>query len=212
MSNKTLFEELREEVDIEPGRSPFFYRRAFRRMTQKYMTKPDRFIREERLDAGDSEDERDKNMIRRYPKQGHLFMFEYSSEKENVSVFDPFPLVYCIKFNGLTFDGCNLHLIHPLKRRIVVENLQRDKLTLPYNSISKYNISQIKGLLLDIAIEEWVTASTLPIEDFVTIKNGKSQSISVNEVWKKNNRGFRNMLRGARIYKGYGTNDSDFKG
>jgi hypothetical protein len=212
MATKTLFEQLREEVEIEPGRSPFFYRRAFRRMTQKYLTQPNRFIREERLDAKDPEDQRDKNLIRRYPKQGHLFMFEYSSVKENVSVFDPFPLVYCIKFNGLDFDGCNLHFIHPLKRRIVVENLQRDKLTLPYNSISKYNMSQIKGLLLDVAIDEWITASTLPIEDFVSIKEGKPQSISVAEVWKKNNRGFRNMLRGARIYKGYGTNDSDFKG
>jgi hypothetical protein len=98
-----------------------------------------------------------------------------------------------------------------LKRRIVVENLTKGKLTLPYNSISKYNISQIKGLLLDIATDEWITASTLPIEDFVSIKNGRPEPISVVEVWKKNNRGFRNMLRGARIYKGYGVNDSDFK-
>ena len=78
-------------------------------------------------------------------------MFEYSSEKDNVSVFDPFPLVFVISVDGSSFLGCNLHYIHPLKRKIVVENLRRNKLTLPYNSVSKYNISQIKGLLLDVA-------------------------------------------------------------
>lgn len=212
MSQKTLFEQLREEVDLESGRSPFFYRRAFRRLTRRYMSRPDLFIRDERIDNSQDEDQRDKNLLRRFPRQGHLFMFEYSSEKDNVSVFDPFPLVYCIKFNGRSFDGCNLHYIHPLKRGIVVENLKRDKLTLPYNSISKYNISQIKGFLLDIAIDEWTTASSLPIEDFVSIKDGKPRQINVADVWKKNNRTFRRMLRGARIYKGYGKNDADFKG
>ena len=139
-------------------------------------------------------------------------MFEYSSEKDNVSVFDPFPLVFVIKVEGSSFLGCNLHYIHPLKRKIVVENLRRNKLTLPYNSVSKYNISQIKGLLLDVARSEWTSASNLPIEDFVSIKDGKSRSINITDVWKNNNRSFRKMLRGALIYKGYGTNDEDFKG
>lgn len=84
-------------------------------------------------------------------------------------------------------------------------------MTLPYNSISKYNISQVRGLFLDIAIEEWTTASTLPIEDFVEIRDGKPRSVNARDVWKKNNRSFRNMLRGARIYKGYGKNDKDFR-
>lgn len=207
----TLFEDLREEVDMEEGRSPFFYRRAFRRLTKRYASQPDLFVREERKDDSEDEDNRDNNLLRRFPRQGHLFMFEYTSEKDNVSVFDPFPLVYCISSDGRTFQGCNLHLIHPLKRNIVVENLKNDKLTLPYNSISKYNISQVRGLFLDIAIEEWTTASTLPIEDFVEIRDGKPRSVNARDVWKKNNRSFRNMLRGARIYKGYGKNDKDFR-
>jgi len=212
MTKNTLFEDLREEVNLEEGRSPFFYRKAFRRLTRKYMTKPELFVRDERRDNAEDKYSRDKNLIRRFPKQGHLFMFEYSSEKDNVKVFDPFPLVYCIKMEGRSFMGCNLHYIHPLKRKLVVENLKMDKLTLPYNSISKYNIDQIKGLLLDIAIDEWTTASTLPIEDFISLENGKPRQINVADVWKKNNRSFRKMLRGARIYKGYGKNDLDFKG
>lgn len=82
MSKNTLFEDLRQEVDLEEGRSPFFYRRAFRRLTRRYMTKPELFIRDERRDNTEEDYERDKNLIRRYPKQGHLFMFEYSSEKD----------------------------------------------------------------------------------------------------------------------------------
>jgi len=210
MSKPTLFEDLRQEVDVEPGRSPFFYRKAFRRLSKRYAADPQRLIRDEMRDR--TSDDPDDNMIRRFPKQGHLFMFEYSSEKDNISVFDPFPLVFVIKVEGSSFLGCNLHYIHPLKRRIVVENLRRNKLTLPYNSVSKYNISQIKGLLLDVARSEWTSASNLPIEDFVSIKDGKSRSINITDVWKNNNRSFRKMLRGALIYKGYGTNDEDFKG
>jgi|TARA_B100000925_G_scaffold280611_1_gene251484 hypothetical protein len=212
MSNQTVFEELRELVDLEAGKSPFFYRRAFRSLTRSYMRRPNKFIIDERADAKDPVEERDQNLLRRVPKQGHLFMFEYTSEKETVKVFDPFPLAYVIKFDGRTFDACNLHLIHPIKRRYVVENLKRDKLTLPYNSISKYNISQIRGLLLDIAINEWDTASMLPVEDFVSIKEGKPSSLNAKDIWKTNNRSFRKMLRGARIYKGYGKHDSNFKG
>ncbi len=51
----TLFEDLREEVDIENGRSPFFYRRAFRRLTKRYMAQPNLFIRDERKDNNEAE-------------------------------------------------------------------------------------------------------------------------------------------------------------
>ena len=92
----TLFEDLREEVDMEEGRSPFFYRRAFRRLTKRYASQPDLFVREERKDDSEDEDNRDNNLLRRFPRQGHLFMFEYTSEKDNVSVFDPFPFPFII--------------------------------------------------------------------------------------------------------------------
>jgi hypothetical protein len=41
MSKKTLFEELNEEVNLEgKGKSPFFYRRAFARLSEKYKNDP----------------------------------------------------------------------------------------------------------------------------------------------------------------------------
>ena len=106
MSKPTLFEDLRQEVDVEPGRSPFFFEKAFRRLSKRYAADPQRLIRDEMRDR--TSDNPDDNMIRRFPKQGHLFMFEYSSEKDNVSVFDPFPLVFVISVDGSSFLGCNL--------------------------------------------------------------------------------------------------------
>ena len=108
--------------------------------------------------------------------------------------------------------GCNLHYIHPIKRKFVIENLQQGKLTLPWNSISKYIISRIDGLLLDIAFSEWTTVANLPLEGFVSIKDGQENDLILEDIWKQNNKSFRNMLRGSRIYKGYGQNDQNFKG
>jgi hypothetical protein len=78
--------------------------------------------------------------------------------------------------------------------------------------LSKYLISKIDGLLLDVAFDNWSIAANLPIESFVSIKEGEQRVISQNDVWKETNKTFRKMLRGKRIYKGYGKNDSDFKG
>lgn len=213
MAKKTLFEELKEEVEIEDGKSPFFYRRAFRRLTRKYLTNPKKFILDERADSVEEEENQDENLLRKVPRQGHIYMFEYQPpDKKDVKIFDPFPLVYVIKFDGRSFIGSNLHYIHPIKRKLVLENLKEGKLTLPYSSISKYTISQINGFLLDIAFSEWTTSANLPIEGFVSIKKGEKKDLLLDDIWKQTNKSFRNMLRGARIYKGYGQKDQDFKG
>jgi hypothetical protein len=214
MSKKTLFEELKEEVEVEEGRSPFFYRRAFRRLTRQYLNNPKKFILDERRDSAQEDPEdQDENLLRRVPRQGHIYMFEYNPPfKKDVKVFDPFPLVYVISFDGKSFMGCNLHYIHPIKRKMVLDNLKDGKLTLPYSSISKYIISQIDGLLLDIAFNEWTVAANLPIEGFVSITKGEQKDLMLEDIWKQTNKSFRNMLRGSRIYKSYGQNDQDFKG
>ena len=213
MGKKTIFEELKEEVEIEEGRSPFFYRRAFRRLVAKYLSNPKKFILDERGDSTDDTENQDENLLKKVPRQGHIYMFEYKPPfRKDVKIFDPFPLVYVIKFDGRSFIGCNLHYIHPIKRKIVLENLKKGKLTLPYNSISKYIISQIDGLLLDIAFDEWTVASNLPIEGFISVTKGEQKDLILEEIWKEKNKTFRNMLRGARIFKGYGQKDQNFKG
>lgn len=212
MSKKTLFEELKEEVDLENGKSPFFYRRAFKRLSEKYVNQPGRFVMDEQKDNSDDPENKDKNLLRRYPRSGHLMMFEYQSNSKKLKYFDKMPLVYVISTSSNSFEGCNLHYIDPIKRQFIMENLMEGRLMLPYSSIAKYNINQIKGLLLDIAFNEWNTAINIPIENFVTIEDGKEKSILTTEVWKDTNKNFRKMLRGIRTYKGYGKNDSDFRG
>lgn len=212
MSKKTLFEEINEEVDLEgQGRSSFFYRRAFQRLSEKYKNDPKRLILDEQQDKGDK-DNTDKNVLRRIPKVGHLMMFEYEAASKNLKYFDKSPLVYVISTSGSSFTGSNLHYIDPPKRQIITENLMEGRLNLPYSSVSKYNMNQIKSLLLDVAFDEWMTAINIPIESFVSIKEGREKSISVTDVWKDTNKTFKKMLRGVRTYKGYGKNDSDFRG
>jgi hypothetical protein len=212
MSKKTLFEELNEEVNLEgKGKSPFFYRRAFARLSEKYKNDPQRIILDEQKDNG-SKEETDKNVLRRIPKVGHLMMFEYEASSKNLKYFDKNPLVYIISTSGNSFTGSNLHYIDPPKRQIITENLMDGRLNLPYSSVSKYNINQIKGLLLDVAFDEWITAINIPIESFVSIKEGIEKSILVTDVWKDTNKTFKKMLRGVRTYKGYGKNDLDFRG
>lgn len=212
MSKKTLFEEINEEVDSEgKGKSPFFYRRAFQRLSEKYKNDPKKIILDEQSDKGD-EKNKDKNVLRRVPKVGHLMMFEYEASSKNLKYFDRNPLVYVISTSGSSFTGSNLHYIDPIKRQIITENLMEGRLNLPYSSVSKYSMNQVKSLLLDIAFDEWITAINIPIESFVSIKEGREKSILVTDVWKDTNKTFREMLRGVRTYKGYGKNDSDFRG
>ena len=202
----TLFSEIDNQFSEKDGRSPFFYRRAFRGLVTSYKNNPRKFISDEKKDReGD-----DENLLRRIPKMGHLMMFQYETESKNLKVYDEYPLVYIVSIEGRSFTGCNLHYIHPIKRELVVENLKEGRLNLPRNSVSKYSMANV-GPLLDIAKSEWANASNLPIEEFVSIKDGKKQRLMTNKVWDETNKTFRDMIRGVRRYQGYGKNDSDFR-
>ena len=202
----TLFQEINEQMSVEDGKSPFFYRRAFRSLVTTYKNNPRKFIMDEKNDRQGN----DENLLRKIPKIGHLMMFQYETKAKNLKMFDAFPLVYIIEVNGRSFTGCNLHYIHPAKRELVIDNLMEDRLNLPYNSVSKYNMTGV-GPLLDIAKDEWANAANLPIEEFVSIKDGKKKRLLTNKVWSETNKTFRDMIRGVRRYQGYGKNDSDFR-
>ena len=139
----TLFSEIEEQFGDKDGRSPFFYRRAFRGLVTSYKNNPRKFISDEKKDReGD-----DENLLRRIPKMGHLMMFQYETESKNLKVYDEYPLVYVIAIDGRSFTGCNLHYIHPAKRQLVVENLMEDRLNLPRNSVSKYSMANVLSLI-----------------------------------------------------------------
>ena len=202
----TLFSEIQDQFSDKDGKSPFFYRRAFRGLVTSYKNNPRKFITDEKKDREGV----DENLLRKIPKMGHLMMFQYETESKNLKVYDEYPLVYVIQISGRSFTGCNLHYIHPAKRQLVVENLMEDRLNLPRNSVSKYSMANV-GPLLDIAKSEWGTAANLPIEEFVSIKDGKKKRLLTNKVWSETNKTFRDMIRGVRRYQGYGKNDSDFR-
>ena len=77
MASKTLFSQVHEELDVEEGKSPFFYRRAMRRLITRYKQDPSKIILDEKRDTGDA----DENTLRVIPKPGHIMMFDYMLRK-----------------------------------------------------------------------------------------------------------------------------------
>ena len=116
----TLISEIDKQISDKDGRTPFFYRRAFRGLVTSYANNPRKFITDEKKDREGA----DENLLRRVPKMGHLMMFQYQTESKNLKVYDEYPLVYIVSIEGRSFTGCNLHYIHPIKRELVVENLK----------------------------------------------------------------------------------------
>ena len=72
----TLFSEIDNQFSEKDGRSPFFYRRAFRGLVTAYANNPRKFITDEKKDREGV----DENLLRRVPKMGHLMMFQYQTE------------------------------------------------------------------------------------------------------------------------------------
>jgi hypothetical protein len=199
---KTLFEEVKEELKLQPGDSGFFYRKALRSVAVKYASDPKRLILDEQRDSADK-DHQDKNVLRTFPKPGHLLFFEYQPKSSYSKFSDKFPMVYIMGVEKDYFIGANLHFIDPQKRKLVVEQLQKNKIMFPPKCIGRYKIDHVNGLFLDVAKEEWITAAFIPVEHFVKINKGKEMPINVSEVWKETNKSFGDALTGTKQTKLY---------
>ena len=70
----TLFSEIDNQFSEKDGRSPFFYRRAFRGLVTAYANNPRKFITDEKKDREGV----DENLLRRVPKMGHLMIGQYN--------------------------------------------------------------------------------------------------------------------------------------
>lgn len=204
----TLFSDVKKTIENEEGRSPFHYRKALKKVINSYQTDIHRLITDEKNDT----ERQDKNVLRTVPKSGHLMIFEYQSKQRTIKYFDKYPIAYMISSDSKSFTAANLHYIEPSKREIIVKKMKDGQLLFPRNCLSKYYMSQVQGLFLDIAFDEWDTASLLPIENFVAYKKGREFPISTNQVWKDTNNHFKDMFKARRIYEGYGKDDKDFKG
>lgn len=203
---KTLFEEVQEELKFESGQSGFFYRRALRSIAAKYASNPSRIIFDETRDSIDKTHQ-DKNAIRTFPKPGHLLFFDYQPKSKYAKFADKFPCAYVMSLEGGVFTAANLHFIEPNKRKVVIEQLQKNRILFPQQSIAKYSIKQVQGLYLDIATEEWNTAAFLPVENFVSIKGGKERPVNVVDVWKETDRKSKEMFGATRTTRQYSTGE-----
>jgi hypothetical protein len=200
---KTIFERLKEKSGDEP-RSWQWYRKTLKSMALEYKQHPDHIIRDEKRDRNDKEESEDTNRLRRYARQGRMFLFEYKAKMKYLPYYDQFPLVYVIAANRDHFYGANLHYIEPRKRAIVISKLKEGKIDIPRSCIHKYITDHVDGFLLDLASAEWETSIALPVESFVKEKNGKLMPYKSSDVWKETNENYGDRLKAKRIIKGYG--------
>lgn len=200
---KTIFERVKEKTGGE-DQSWQWYRKTVRTMALEYKEKPDKAIREERRDRSDDEDSRDANQLRRYARQGHLFLFEYKARMKYLPYYDTFPLVYVIKANADHFFGANLHYMDPRKRMVAIDKLKNNKIDLPRKCFHKYITDHVDGFLLDLALDEWDTAIALPVEHFVRDRAGTLVPYKSSEVWKETSESYGDRIKGKRIIRNYG--------
>ncbi len=199
----TLFERVKEKTNGEE-QSWQWYRKTVRSMALEYRQNPDKTIKDERRDKADDERNEDKNQLRRYARQGRLFLFEYKAKMKYLPYYDTFPLVYVIKANADHFFGANLHYLEPKKRVIAIEKLKENRIDLPRSCFHKYILDHVDGFLLDLAIDEWDTAIVLPVEHFVRERGGVLVPYKSTDVWKETNEKYNDRIKAKRIIKGYG--------
>tara|TARA_B100000427_G_scaffold327382_1_gene337994 strand:+ start:9296 stop:9982 length:687 start_codon:yes stop_codon:yes gene_type:complete len=204
---ETIFEKITALTDGEK-KTYTWYKNAVRKEVNRFKEDSNKFVRDERYDSLDSEDEQDGNVLRRYAVQGHMFLFEYKAQSKYLPYWDKFPLVYVIKSEPKEFFGANLHYMTPKKRILAIRDLQRGRINLPKACFHKYLKSNIDGLLLDLHTDEWDTAILLPIEDFVITRKTSEFNFRKEEVWNETNENFYDKIKARRVVRGYGTQES----
>jgi hypothetical protein len=205
---KTLFERVSASTGGEK-KSLSWYRSAVKAEASKYKKNFNKYILDEKKDRAGAVKEQDKNELRRFTVAGHLYMFEYKAKMKYLPYYDRFPLVYCFKAPGKhEFWGANLHYLSPKKRLIVTKKLMQGRVDIPKICFHKYLSSNVDGLYLDLAADEWDTAILLPTEDYVKNVNGRDFPIDKKIVWEETDDKFYDKISGQRMIRGYGTKQS----
>ena len=200
---KTIFEKLQEKSEGEK-QSWQWYRQTLKSMAMDIKQHPEHLIRDEKKDRVEEEDAQDKNRLRRFARQGRLFLFEYKATTKYLPYYDTFPLVYVLRASPEYFIGANLHYLHPKKRPLVIEKLKQDRIDIPRICIHKYILDNVDGFLLDLALDEWDTAIALPIDRFVKQSGKVLVKYKASDVWTETNSKWSDRLKAKRVIKGYG--------
>ena len=197
----TLFEKVSNATGGEK-KSLSWYRSATKQIASSYKKDMSKFVRDELTSN------QDENTLRRYPKEGHLFMFEYTAKMRHLPYYDKFPLVYVVKASPTEFFGANLHYMNPKKRIQAVVKLMQGRIDIPKKCFHKYLQNHVDGLFLDIAADEWDTAILLPTEDFVRNIGSTTFPYDKESVWEETNESNYDRVKGTRVVKGYGSKQS----
>ena len=160
---KTLFEKITEKTKGEK-KTFSWYRSAVKSEASSYNKNFSKYILNEKSDDVGAVQDQDENELRRFPVQGHLYMFEYKAKMNHLKYYDKFPLVYVIQANKKgEFWGANLHYMTPKKRIMATKKLMEGRIDIPKVCFHKYLQSQVDGLMIDLAITEWDTAVLLSL-------------------------------------------------
>jgi hypothetical protein len=205
---KTIYEKLKEKSEGE-SKSLTWYRSTLKSLSTSVQTEPSRMNEQEKFDSISALVNQDQNVNRRKVFPGHLCFFEYKAETLDLPYYDKYPLVYILSVSGGEFYGANLHYLTPKKRLIVVNKLEKGQIDIPKVIIHKYLYKRCKSLFLDLAKQEWVTASALPVEDFVLMKGGGKIEYPKEYVWEEIDQYWNDRIKGTRIIKG--TNRKDIE-
>jgi hypothetical protein len=192
---RTIFEKILEMANGE-RRTPTWYRNSLKTIGHRYQHNPKYLFIDERKDALLPIDEQDKNELRKFPKEGNMFFFEYDATyKERLPYYDMFPLVYMIKVTGNHFYAANLHYIEPRRRIPIINKLKKSQiLTVPYACVNKYDKDNVLIKVgsfgyLQLDPHEWETAIFLPVEKFVRTRDSRQTQIDSSIVWRETNSG-----------------------
>lgn len=143
-------------------------------------------INEEREDEVDTMGDRDKNVVRGFPKLYSLMLWEYRAKwRRQLPYYDKYPLAYILDFQPNYFYAVNLHYYYPEERIAIANSLAQNKIPRFTKGAHKYLLSEIRSPFLDFDMREWNTICLLPIEEFVRDLGGVELPISSDLVWSK---------------------------
>lgn len=205
---KTIFEKLKEKTNGQ-SKSLTWYKSTLKSLSSNIKAEPSRMNEQEKFDSISALVNQDQNVNRRRVFPGHLCFFEYKAETQDLPYYDKYPLLYVLQVSGGEFWGANLHYLDPKKRLIVINKLEKGQVDIPKVIIHKYLYKRCKSLFLDLAKQEWVTASALPVEDFVLMKGGGKIEYPKEYVWEEIDQHWTDRIKGTRIIKG--TNRKDIE-
>lgn len=197
-SYQTIFEKVKAATEGK-SKSLGWYQSKLKSLSAGIQAEPSRMNEQEKYDSIDALVNQDKNVNRRRVFSGHLCFFEYKAETESLPYYDKYPLLYVMKVSGGEFWGASLHYLEPKKRLIVVNKLEKGQIDIPKKIIHKYLYKRCKSLFLDLAIQEWVTASALPVEDFVLMKGGGKIEYPKEYVWEEIDQYWNDRIKGTRV-------------